>query len=253
MSKPLFSLIAPAIRPKFYERVYNSISFDNNIPFEIIFVGHKKPDKKMPDNFHYIFTKVKPSQSLEIAARNASGDYLIPVSDDLLFSDGFLKNTLKYIEEKGKDVFITYRLAIDGEMKDDWIYLLSVKKHKKSPIRYTRLGASGAFDRKIWHELGGVDKRFYYAFTDSDIQFRYRETRDFFITPDCWINESRDAHKGSARASKIINIQHERSLFNKLWVKDDKFVGKRLEKVIPFDDKDILIKNQGRNSKGGWD
>jgi GT2 family glycosyltransferase len=249
MSKPIFSLIAPAIRSKFYERVYNSISFENDIPFEIIFVGHKNPDKKMPQNFHYVYTKVKPAQSLEIAARNASGDYLIPVSDDLLFSEGFLKNTLKYIEEKGKDVFITYRLAINGEMKDDWIHLLSVDKK----IEYTPLGATGVFDRKIWHKLGGIDKGFYYAFSDSDLQLRFRETRDIFITPDCWINESRDAHKGSRRASKIISMKSERIFFNKFWVKNNKFVGKRLEKVIPFDDKDILIKNQGRNAKGGWD
>lgn len=248
MDKPIFSLIAPAIRSKFYERVYNSISVGHNIPFEIIFVGHKKPDKKMPQNFHYIYTKVKPSQSLEIAARNASGDYLIPVSDDLLFSEGFLKKTLNHMENKGKDVFITYRLAINGEMKDDWTYLLSSDKN----IKYTLLGGSGVFDRKIWHELGGIDKRFYYAFADSDVQLRIRETRDVFITPDCWINESRDAHKGSRRASKIINMKSERIFFNKLWVKNDKFVGKRLEKVIPFDDKDILIKNQGRNTKGGW-
>ena len=85
MSKPVFSLIAPAIRSDFYKRVYDSVSKGNKIPFEIIFVGNNKPKIKMPDNFHYIYSNVKPAQCLEIAARNAQGEYLIPLADDEVF------------------------------------------------------------------------------------------------------------------------------------------------------------------------
>ena len=47
MSKPIFSLIAPAVRSGFYKRVYDSACYKNKIPFEVIFVGNEKPKEKI--------------------------------------------------------------------------------------------------------------------------------------------------------------------------------------------------------------
>ena len=97
MSKPVFSLIAPSVRSAYYQQVYDSIARDAKVPFEFIFVGNVEPLKKIADNFHYINTNVKPAQCVEIAARNATGDFLIPIADDITFSDNFLNTILKNI------------------------------------------------------------------------------------------------------------------------------------------------------------
>ena len=60
MSDIFFSLIASAIRSDRYEGIYNNLSLNNKVPFEIVFAGDKPPKKTMPDNFKYIYTKVKP-------------------------------------------------------------------------------------------------------------------------------------------------------------------------------------------------
>ncbi len=247
MSKPVFSLIAPAIRSNYYKRAYDSISQCNKTPFEMIFVGHQKPSHHISDNFHYIYSKVKPAQCLEIAARNAQGDYLISMMDDLKHSDNFLDRVCKHIEENSNS-FVSFRLAIDGEMRDDWLHY--DKKHGN----HFALGASGAFETKAWHQMGGVDSGFIYAQADRDMQLRFRETRELFISQDCWQDEVRDAHKECLRASRTTDINIEKSILDQLWLNKNKKISRyRLEKVIPFDDKDILIKSQGRNVESIWD
>ena len=90
MSDPIFSIIAPAIRPENYKRFYHYISQDTKVPFEIIFVGHKPPTEFVGENFNYIYSRVKPAQCIELAAREAKGEYLIPSCDDCYFSEKFL-------------------------------------------------------------------------------------------------------------------------------------------------------------------
>lgn len=244
MSKPVFSFIAPAVRSGFYERFYASANLENDIPFEVIFVGDEKPKKKIGKNFHYIYTGVKPAQCWEIAARNATGDYLIVVADDIVLSNNFLHNLENYINIKSDDTFISFRLCIDGVMKDHWFYY----GKEKYPI-----GASGAFEREHWHKIGGIDQRFIYMGWDLDLQFRFRETKDFFVTPDCWIEELRDAHKIKRRASKIVSKEKEVKMLDDLWM-DEKGnkSDHRKEKVLSYDDKNILTKSQGNNLPKVW-
>ena len=90
MEKPFFSIAFSAIRNNLYKRTYDSLSKDCNVPFEIVYAGYSPPTEKMPDNFRYIYTTVKPAQCVEIAARNSSGEFIILASDDISFSDGFL-------------------------------------------------------------------------------------------------------------------------------------------------------------------
>jgi len=247
MSKPVFSLIAPSVRSAYYQQVYDSIARDAKVPFEFIFVGNVEPLKKIADNFHYINTNVKPAQCVEIAARNATGDFLIPIADDITFSDNFLNTILKNINSNPEKVF-SFNLLIDGKINDNFLYWHIRKSRDKL------VGASGVFERKMWNDLGGVDSRFIYINYDKDIMFRYMETKDLVIIPECFINENRYIHKSSRRASSVLDAICERDLFNSLWVNDDKKVSsKRLKKVNSFDDKDILIKSQGRNIESIWE
>lgn len=250
MSNPFFSIIAPANRSKFYKRMYDSIGVNNKMPFEVIFVGNDPPDKSIADNFHYIETNVKISQCTEIAARNAVGDFLIQVADDWVLSEGFLNKIYDYILAKGDNTFISFSFAINGVMRDDWLCYRSPDKK----IRYCDMGITGAFDRKLWHEMGGVDNRFIYNFHEVDQHFKFRQHKELFITPDCWVDEIRDAHKYQRRASKILGQVEARKLFRKFWMKEEHVMSRiRLEPNMPFLDKDIMTKSQGRTVEGIWD
>ena len=81
MSKPVFSVCFSAIRNNLYKSFYDSLSAVHGScpPFEVIFVGDNPPTEPMPDNFKYIYSKVKPAQCTEIAVRAATGDFIPPI------------------------------------------------------------------------------------------------------------------------------------------------------------------------------
>jgi len=238
MSNPLFSIINPAIREDRYEITHQSASWLSKVPFEIVFVGHNPPKKAMPANFKYIETNVKPSQCLEIAARNATGDYLIVTGDDLTFSKHYLTRMATYVKRlEDRKVFITSRYSLGGVIHDDYFaYDMNVPT---SPI----IGCGIVVKRDLWHEIGGVDRRFVSCFSDTDIQMRlYEEGYSIFITPDCIVDElipvdMRTLFRKSGRS--------ERKFLNSLWVNDKGFISKkRLSPVESFSDDNILSVNQ---------
>ena len=121
MSKVKYSMIATAIRSEHYRRVYDSLNYNNNTSFEVVFCGHVPPKEEMPSNFRYIYTEVRnPVQCLEIAARAAVGEYLIWTVDDVVYSDGFL-NRIDYYEGKlyMDKVLIQTRLQTNGNFNDN--------------------------------------------------------------------------------------------------------------------------------------
>ena len=240
MKKPIFSIIAPAIRRNLYEKVYRSLNKNNHISFEIVFVGFSLPKEEMPINFRYIYTKVNPNQCMEIAARESIGEYLIPITDDYLFSPNFLDKMYFYISKLYMDkVLVGNRYQMNGIFYDN-LRASYERKIKNSPIL---LGDGAAFKRDVWMELGGLDRRFEGAFRIPDMNLRFYEYGYApFIAPDIWINEIRDKNIKSDLWKR--SGPKCKQLCNKFWIKDSIFSEKRLTFVKPFDDKDILIKDQ---------
>ena len=238
MGKIKFSIIAPAIRRNYYKTFYNSLNKDNNISFEIIFVGFSPPKKKMPSNFKYIYTKVNPAQCWEIAAREAEGEYLILATDDCLFSPKFLNRIDFYINRLWME-----RSLIGGRYQTNGIFydniLIYSRKIKNSPL----LLSFAVYKKEVWNKIGGIDRRFSGAFCNADIMLRFYEIGYVpFIAPDLWVNEIRnDSIKSSLwkRTGK-----QGRKMSDSFWIKDNLIVKKRLKPVISFNDKDILIKDQ---------
>jgi len=236
-NKIIFSVIAPAIRRDLYKTCYESIK-RSRISFEVIFVGYNPPTEEMPSNFKYIYTQVNPAQCVEIAVRNATGEYIIYISDDLVFPDRFLDRIYYYISKLHMEkVLIGNRLQTDGVFYDG-ILTFDKRRCPNSPV----VPWMPALKREIWMNLGGIDRRFSGALCDLDMILRFYETGYTpFIIPDNWGNEIKNGIifslcKKTEELGRVLN--------NRFWVKDTMVVKNRLEPVISFSDKDILTVDQ---------
>lgn len=242
MDKIKVSIISAAQRYYAYEDCYNSIEPCNEVPFEIVFVGPNPPKRTMPDNFKYIETHVKPSQCLEIAARYANGEYLQVGGDDLIYPPNFLKRLNNYILRLDTDrVLISFRFLCRDEIADQgMIFSLKIPN---SPV----VGIAPAMRKSIWHNLGGLDRRFYGSFADMDMQMRcYEYGMNPFLTPDLVIGEKNYYHLEKKKDSLLHrNGKAATILLNSFWVNGDGTMSKkRLSPVESFDDKDLLTKDQ---------
>jgi len=239
MGKPVFSVCFAAVRNDYYKRFYDSLSKDANVDFEVVFAGDKRPPRRMPDNFRYIYTTVKPAQCIELAVRAAVGDYILPFSDDMTFSDNFLNRLYNYTLRLDMDkVLITFRYKLGGLMRDD--YFIFDKDDYSSPV----VGLSPVFRRDIWNELGGLDNRFVGSFPDTDMQMRFFEYgMNIFITPDCIITEEEPTDMSTLYRR---TAKHGRKLLKELWNNKNGTISKtRLKPVIPFITRGIRLKTQG--------
>ena len=244
MNRPLFSVINTAIRQDRYEAFYQSLSYLAKVPFEVVFAGDKPPLKPMPSNFRYIETSVKPVQCLEITARKATGEYLIPVGDDQNFSENYLNKMSIYVSRLAdRKIFLSSRYSLEGVMHDD--YLTFDPALPDSPL----VGIGIVVKKEVWHELGGVDSRFVAAFPDVDMQMRLFEAGyTIFITPDCVINEVKPTN---SRTLFRQTAKSERIFLNSLWVNENGFSKSRLSSVESFDDFEILKRSQGNTEATG--
>jgi len=246
MSNPVFSVCFSAIRSNLYKSFYDSLSAVHGTcpPFEVIFVGDQPPTEPMPDNFKYIYSKVKPAQCTEIAVRHAVGDYILPFSDDETFSHNFLNRLHNYvIRLDTSKVFITFRYSYQGKINDEQLVF------DPDILTSTVLGVAGCFRRDIWNELGGLDNRWIACYSDMDMQMRFFEYgMTPFIAPDCIIGELPQVNpKGNAKLYYRCG-NSGRELWKKLWVDENGMPSKkRLLPVQPFNDNDILTKTQGEH------
>jgi hypothetical protein len=243
MSNIKYSIIAPAIRSYWYRRFYDNINNGNPSPFEIIFVGDAPAcGETLPENFKYIFTEVTNwTQCMEIAARNATGEYLLMAADDMIFSPGFMSRLEYYLPRFDMDkTFITFRYRQNDKGCDE--ALIFAKDVRNAPV----IGVGGLFKREVWNSTGGLDRRFPGALAEIDMIYRfYGKGYSLFIPPDIWINEevSRENqlyHHTMFGRTGIFGMK----MLKKLWFKDNLFSKTRLDDVWMFEDPTILTEDQ---------
>ena len=86
-------------KPHLWDSLYQTLS-QNNVDFNLCIAGPYPPIDELPGNVKYIQTNVKPAQCFFIAANNVKGDYITPMSDDIIFSPGFLDDMVRLIDGK---------------------------------------------------------------------------------------------------------------------------------------------------------
>lgn len=227
--KPTISVIATAYRTYWWMEIYNSF-ITNKVSFEIIFVGHVKPDFKLPKNFKFIYTKVKPAQCLEIAFRNATGDFVINIADDCIFYNKFLDNLYNkmtmLIKKKRKVVLSPIQMKNKGGFVPNKKYCFW-PDDRKSPM----LPFSSMMKREDWKNLGGIDKNFIAIFGDLDISMRMIESggRIFFCKEAIFEERprKRSVRKNLGHTNIVIV---DRIILESFWVKKIKFKKEKFNK-----------------------
>lgn len=175
--KPVISLVASANRCMWWERFYNSLS-NNKVPYEVIFVGDKKPEFTLPSNFKWIHATCKPAQCYQIGFWEAQGDLIHWTADDASYNYkgplGDCPNPLdiayarwldmeKRFGNDGKSV-VAFRPIEDGGDVWDFHYLFGGCKW--SP----RMAPFALVPRKYLSEPGtGYDNRFVSGQSENDV------------------------------------------------------------------------------------
>jgi len=243
-NKYLISVLVSSKYIGLWENVYRSLNQNNNIPFELIWVGPIPIKENALKNVKFIKTHVKPSQCWEIAARLAKGKYLLPSCDDVMFSVSFLNKIYETILTSSKiDIIYTkYRKNSNAAVKQR-----VDKKRKKSPIA----GLISVYDRKIWRKIGGIDRRFTAIWWSYDLQMRFFELGGKAImAKECYSKEK--SHRGKKSLTRTPRIaSKDKRLFNELWYDNinRKYSTKRSSPVYSFSDKKILKISQGEKGE----
>lgn len=232
---PEISIFGTAHRPQIWTRLIESIG-DNDTNFEIIFVGPNEPDFKVPNNFKFIKTNVKPARCQEIAARNSKGNLLLNMSDDIIF----------WKEKPLDKLYNEYKSYNDKKITLSCIYgnpseHLYFKSDPSSPV----VPCIGLMSRNLYMNIGGIDRNFICTYFDLDIAMRiYALGGRVILSKDVYIGEYHVGPEG------LCGRYPDRAYLDSLWVINGKVQFKRAKPVEPFSGNRILEESQG--PKGKW-
>jgi len=241
---PKIDIVAPAHRPQNWMSLYDSIG-DNQVDFELIFVGPNPPNYELPKNFRFIKSLVKPTQCLEIAYRNSSAELVMNIADDCMFKtlrplDKLYKAYKKYNNEK---LLLSCRYTTNGIDESHFTHRFNISD-PTSPI----MPACALMSKKLFNNVGGIDSNFIAVMWDLDIAMRVYASGGCVIISDVIIDEDRGKNAGNFLCSEFWG--HDRTLLESLWTSNGKIHFSRNKPVKPFLDKNILNASQG--PRGRW-
>ena len=238
---PKISIIAPAHRPQNWMNLYKSIG-ENDVEFELVFVGPNQPDYRLPNNFRFIRSLVKPTQCLEIALRNTTADLVMNMADDCTFKrsrplDRLYETYKNYNNDK---IILSCRYMLNGEDLSESAHFDGMN----SPV----MPLCGLMSRNLLMSIGGIDKNFIAIMWDLDIAMRVHALGGDVILSDVFLEEDKDKSAGSELCNEF--WEHDRGLVESLWTKNGKTHFCRTKPVESFDDLNILKASQG--PRGRW-
>jgi hypothetical protein len=239
---PKIGIVSSAHRPQNWMNLYRSIG-ENNIDYELVFVGPNSPDYELPKNFRFIRSIVKPTQCFEIAVRNTTADLILPVADDCEFNTPQpLDKLYDFYKSCSCDkIIVSSRMMTDGEDQSHFAHRFFTHDDN-SPI----MPICGLMSRKYFSELGGIDRNFIGIMWDLDLAMRVHASGGKVVLGNVYINE--DTNKGSSLCGDF--WEHDRMLLESLWTTNGKVHFNRKNPVEPFSDINILTASQG--PRGRW-
>ncbi|MHA1469763.1 MAG: thiamine pyrophosphate-dependent enzyme [Candidatus Asgardarchaeia archaeon] len=229
--KPIVSVVSPAIKIDFWKEYYDGLQ-ENYIPFEVIFIGHIRPDFELPENFRYIYAEVKPAQCFHIGMLEARGDFIFNSGDDLSYPN---KNALDclydHLIELGNNEY-NFSAGALGR----YIYKPKIDKFvickRASPSRFffgkrsgkhlsrgyycpfLPNGAGLMFHKEAYFKLGGIDKNFICSYYAEDFAMRLYEAGGQSI----YVKEVRTVENNEGYGSISPSLAaRDAALFSSLW------------------------------------
>jgi len=241
---PDISIVASAFRPANWMRVYDSIG-DNDVAFELIFVGPNEPNYALPDNFRFIKSEVKPTQCVEIGLRNARGEFVMVTADDCEFKTPRPLDKLyaghRSANKHGR--IVSCKFMVDGEDQSDRAHHF-VWNDPTTPV----MPLAGLISSLLLRDIGGIDKGFVAVMYDLDVAMRVYSLGGDVVLSDVYLEERKDRSEGSNLCREFWN--HDRGLLESLWTTNGRVHFRRDRPVRPFSDVDILTRGQG--PRGRW-
>ncbi|MCU0666046.1 MAG: hypothetical protein MUF05_03015 [Candidatus Omnitrophica bacterium] len=242
--KPKIGIVATAHRPKNWMTLYKSIG-DNDIDFELVFVGPNPPDYELPNNFRFIHSLVKPAQCAEIAFRNINTELVMVLADDCTFNmprplDRLYETYKSYHNEK---LLLSCRSSTNGKDESHFAHRFDVNDPNSIVLPLAPL-----MSKKFFNDLGGIDRNFIAIIWDNDLAMRAYEKGGTIILSDVFLNEDKSKSAGSILCQEF--WRHDRKLLENLWTKDGKVRLIRNRPVETFSDFKILKNSQG--PRGRW-
>jgi len=247
----IISIVSSASRPELWLDWYSCIG-DNNIDFEVVFVGPNTPDFILPDNFHFIKTDVKPTQCWEIATRYAIGEYLVFLGDDIFFDtpnplDKLYKTFISYNTEKLM-LSCQFKQILSTHTR---VYDLSGHKPEGTNIEDIILPSGFMLYKNYYRYLGGLDSNFIGLYWDLDLCFRVLEDNGITKLSDVWVAEQVIRCKESDSLYWSFGINDREEILRGFWPTFNTTNElKRTKPIEPFLDYNILTESQG--PKGRW-
>jgi len=245
MIKPDISIFASAHRPPNWLELYNSIG-NNNITFELVFVGPNYPDFTLPDNFIFIKSNLKPTQCIDIAIRNTSSDLIMNIADDCFFETKRPLDKLYdgYKKLDNPNLLFSCRYSLNGEIQP-------VNEHRffiddeNSPI----MPLAALMTKKLYFKIGGIDKNFLAIMWDLDLAMRVYKIGGEVILSEVVLREDKTKNMGSLLCDE--HWSHDRTLLEYLWTSNRTLTFDRKEEVKSFRKSTLYYWNQGPGGKWG--
>ena len=240
------AIVAPAIRVQNWMQIYKSL-YPTKYKFQIIFAGPNIPNFKLPNNFFFIHTFVKPSQCMEILFRESKARYTMYFSDDCIFATknpiDIIMNELKKINNK--KILLGMRYFFRNKEQTHII------KININGTNSELLPMMPPIKHNLWNKYGHFDKRFIATLYEADFLMRlitsgYKVQHSKVIVKELKILE------GSSKISNYY-LMHDTKIVKKLWCDNINggiyFKKNRNDKIKKFNNKNIKIISQGPSGK----
>ncbi len=241
---PRIGIVASAHRPQNWMALYKSIG-DNDVEFELVFVGPNPPDYELPKNFRFIRSFVKPTQCVEIAVRNTTADLMMDIADDCEFNTPQPLDKLYAIYKlcNSDKIIVSSKIMTNGEDQSHFAHRFFAGD-ENTPL----MPICGLMSKKFYRDIGGIDKNFIAVMWSLDLTMRAYEAGGRVVMSDVYINEDRNKSASSNLCNEF--WEHDRGLLESLWTINGKVQSRRPIPVESFSDVEILKASQG--PRGRW-
>jgi len=226
-----------SIRPYRWMDMHEMLS-KTNLNFEMVIVGPIEPNFALPKEIKYYKSNVKPQQCMHTSAMLSTGETLLQVVDDTVYEDDAIEMMFNEVMI-GEKVTATCRYY---QNDIDYSNVQNIDGHISNTL--PTLPVCGLYKRSVYHEVGGIDRRFYGVMGELDLYMRIRMAGYKTVVINYRCNES-TKYQSEEKTSLCNKYWHtDRPIFQKLWTNNNIFWCIRNDVVRSYEDKDLLTVEQ---------